>query len=374
MAGDRFGHIYSLSTFGESHGPGIGGVIDGCPPGHAFDEEGIRGQLARRRPGQSKISSQRKEGDDVEFLSGIFEGKTSGTPIAFLIRNKDAKAKDYEHLRDIYRPSHADLSYEQKYGIRDHRGGGRSSARETASWVVAGTLATSILEEQGVRVRAYVSGVGELDLQKLYKGMDTEVLDENPIRCPDPEMAERMEERIRELRKEGDTVGGVVTCVVEGMPSGLGEPVFEKLDARLGQAMMSINAAKGVEFGSGFEGTRMKGSEHNDPIEGDEEELRVTGDRSGGVQGGISTGAPLIFRVAFKPVATLMQDQKTVDRNGEERVLKGKGRHDPCVVPRAVPVVESMTGMVLMDAMLIQKGREAMMGPYARSSPSKKSS
>ncbi len=361
MAGNSFGHIYSLSSFGESHGPAIGGVIDGCPPGHALDKEYIERQLARRRPGGTKIASQRKERDEVEFLSGIFEGRTTGTPIGFLIRNRDAKSKDYEHLRNVYRPSHADLTYEQKYGIRDHRGGGRASARETANWVVAGSLANSILEEQGVHVRSYVSSVGDIEVDGLYKGLDEERLDRNEVRCPDQELAKRMEERIREVRKEGDTIGGTVTLVIEGLPSGLGEPVFQKLDAEFARAMMGINAAKGVEFGSGFAGTAMKGSEHNDPIESGAEGPEVKGDRSGGVQGGVSNGAPLILRVAFKPVATLMQDQGTVDRDGQERTLQGKGRHDPCVVPRAVPIVSAMAGMVLMDAMLFQKGREGMM-------------
>lgn len=374
VAGNRFGHIYCLSTFGESHGPAIGGVIDGCPPGYPIDQERILHDLSRRKPGQSKISSQRKEGDEVEFLSGIFEGRTTGTPIGFMIRNADAKSKDYEHLRDLYRPSHADLTYEQKYGVRDHRGGGRSSARETASWVVAGSLANSILEERGIRIMPYVSSVGDLSLGKVYKGLEESEIDSNPVRCPDPALAERMEERIREVRKEGDTLGGTVTCVVDGMPSGLGEPVFRKLDAELGRAMMSINAVKGVEFGSGFEGTRMQGSEHNDPIEADEEGIQVTGDRSGGVQGGISNGAPLIFRVAFKPVATLMQDQRTVDQEGREQELKGRGRHDPCVVPRAVPIVGALAGMVLLDNMLLQKGREGMMPAEASRTSSKKGS
>ncbi len=367
MAGNSFGHIYSLSSFGESHGPAIGGVIDGCPPGHALDKEYIERQLARRRPGGTKIASQRKEADEVEFLSGISEGRTTGTPIGFLIRNRDAKSKDYEHLRNVYRPSHADLTYEQKYGVRDHRGGGRASARETANWVVAGSLANSILEGQGVRISSYVSSVGDIRSEEVYKGLEEEHLDRNEVRCPDEELARRMEERIREVRKEGDTIGGTVTLVIEGVPSGIGEPVFQKLDAELAQAMMSINAAKGVEFGSGFGGTRMKGSEHNDPIEADEEGVKVTGDRSGGIQGGISNGSSIILRVGFKPVATLMQDQRTVDREGHEQELKGKGRHDPCVVPRAVPIVRAMAGMVLLDNMLLQQGREAMMPQGAAS-------
>lgn len=301
----------------------------------------------------------------MELLSGVFEGVTTGTPIAFMIRNRDAKSEDYDHLRDVYRPSHADLSYEQKYGVRDHRGGGRSSARETASWVVAGSLANSIMERKGVRVRAYVSSVGDLELDELHQGLGEKDLDDIPVRCPDPALAEKMEERIRAVRKEGDTIGGSVTCVVEGLPSGLGEPVFQKLDAELGHAMMNINAVKGVEFGSGFQGTRMKGSEHNDPLVADEGSVRVAGDRSGGIQGGISTGSPLILRVAFKPVATLMQDQWTVDREGNEQRLEGKGRHDPCVVPRAVPIVQAMTGMVLMDAWILQNGRISMSGEEA---------
>lgn len=360
MAGNSFGNIYRLSSFGESHGPAIGGVIDGCPPGLPLDRAYIDRQLARRKPGQSAISSQRKEGDEVEFLSGIFEGRTTGTPIGFILRNTDAKSKDYEHLKDVFRPSHADLSYEKKYGLRDHRGGGRSSARETASWVVFGSMANSILQELGLKIRAYVSAVGDLSLNGYQKGLREEEVDANPVRCPDPELAKKMEDRIREVRKEGDTIGGTVSCVVEGMPEGLGEPVFRKLEGEIGRAILNINAVKGVEFGSGFAGTAMRGSEHNDPIDADHEGVKVTGDHAGGVQGGISTGAPLLFRVAFKPVSTLMMDQRTVDREGKERILEGKGRHDPCVVPRAVPIVEAMTASVLLDLLLEHFGQKAL--------------
>lgn len=309
----------------------------------------------------------------MEFLSGIHEGFSTGTPIGFLIRNRDAKSKDYDHLKDLYRPGHADLSYEQKYGFRDHRGGGRSSARETANWVVAGALAQGVLAGHGIRIVPYVSEVGDLKMEAWGKEVSEEKVEANPIRCPDPELAERMEERIREVRKEGDTIGGVVSCVVHGVPAGLGEPVFQKLEAELGHAMLSINASKGVEFGSGFGGTAMKGSEHNDPITAGSDGFHVEGDHAGGVQGGISTGAPLLFRVAFKPVSTLMQAQKTVDREGQEKELEGKGRHDPCVVPRAVPIVGALSAMVLLDQMLLQKGREAMSGPGIRRHFSKNS-
>jgi len=348
MAGNSFGTLFRLTTFGESHGPAIGGVIDGCPPGIVLDLEAIRHEMQRRRPGQSAIVTQRKEDDEVEFLSGIFEGKTTGAPIGFLIRNKDAKSPDYDHLENVYRPSHADFVYDKKYGFRDHRGGGRSSARETACRVVAGAIARQVLGD--VSIDAYVSSVGDIFLEKPYQDLDFNTVDDNPVRCPDPETAARMEELIREVRKDGDTIGGTITCVVRNVPIGWGEPVFDKLHAELGKAMLSINAVKGFEYGSGFCGARMRGSEHNDILlPGGTTKTNL----SGGIQGGISNGMDIYFRVAFKPVATLIQDQDTIDRDGQPTIVKGKGRHDPCVVPRAVPIVEAMAALVLADFLLI---------------------
>lgn len=350
MAGNSFGKIFKLTTFGESHGPAIGGVIDGCPSGLLLDFEAVETEMQRRKPGQSAIVTQRKEEDEVKFLSGIFEGKTTGMPIGFTIENTDQKSKDYNHIKDIYRPSHADFTYDKKYGIRDYRGGGRSSARETACRVVAGAIAKQLLKN--IKITAYVSSVGEMELKKSYSEIDFSEIEKNPIRCPDPQMAEKMEDYIKSIRKEGDTVGGTISCVIQNVPIGLGEPVFDKLHAELGKAMLSINAAKGFEYGSGFAGTAMKGSKHNDSFNVDGS---TKTNYSGGIQGGISNGENIYFKVAFKPVATIMQKQETIDSNGSKAVAEGKGRHDPCVVPRAVPIVEAMAALVLADFWLLNK-------------------
>lgn len=331
-------------TFGESHGEAIGGVIDGCPPGLLLDFEAIQKELDRRKPGQSAIVTQRKESDTVQFLSGIFEGKTTGTPIGFIIPNENQKSEDYSHIKDTYRPSHADYVYEKKYGIRDYRGGGRSSARETASRVVAGAIAKQIMPE--IKINAFVSSVGEIFIDKPYQALDFSLTETNAVRCPDLATAEKMENYIRQIRKEGDTVGGTITCVIQNVPIGLGEPVFDKLHADLGKAMLSINAVKGFEYGSGFCGAKMKGSEHNDLFNADG---TTQSNLSGGIQGGISNGMDIYFRVAFKPVATLMQKQEVLDNKGNIIEQQGKGRHDPCVVPRAVPIVEAMAALVLAD-------------------------
>jgi chorismate synthase len=350
MAGNSYGNLFKLTTFGESHGVAIGGVLDGCPSGLELDLAAIQAELDRRKPGQSAIVTQRKEPDTVEFLSGIFEGKTTGTPIGFIIRNTNQKSNDYSHIKDSYRPSHADFVYDQKYGFRDYRGGGRSSARETASRVVAGAIAKQFLK--GIKISAYVSQVGALKLNKAYQEMDLSRAETNPVRCPDPEMAGRMEEYIKEVRKEGDTIGGIISCVAQNIPIGLGEPVFDKLHAELGKAMLSINAVKGFEYGSGFEGIRMKGSLHNDQFNQDG---TTKTNYSGGIQGGISNGMDIYFNVAFKPVATIIQPYETIDKAGNKIQTQGKGRHDPCVVPRAVPIVEAMTALVLADFTLINR-------------------
>ena len=348
MAGNSFGTAFKLMTFGESHGEGLGGIIDGCPAGVSLDMNAIQSELDRRRPGQSAIVTQRKEADAVEFFSGIFEGITTGTPIGFLIRNTNQKSKDYSHLKDTYRPSHADFTYDKKYGVRDYRGGGRSSARETVCRVVAGAIARQMIPQMSIR--AYVSQVGSLALEKSYHELDLSLTESNPVRCPDPDFAAKMERLIRDVRKAGDTIGGVVTCVIENPPAGLGEPVFDKLHARLGQAMLSINAVKGFEYGSGFDGVRLRGSQHNDTFEPDGS---TRTNHSGGIQGGITNGMPVYFRVAFKPVATLIQDYETIDKQGNTVQLQGKGRHDPCVVPRAVPIVEAMAALVMADFHLL---------------------
>lgn len=350
MAGNSYGTLFRLTTFGESHGEALGGIIDGCPSGITIDLEAIQTEMARRKPGQSAIVTQRKELDDVQFLSGIFEGKTTGTPIGFIIPNTNQKSDDYSHIKDNFRPSHADYVYEQKYGIRDYRGGGRSSARETASRVVAGAIAKQILPE--IKINAYVSSVGPIYLEKAYQELDFSKTENNPVRCPDEEMAIVMENYIRDIRKQGDTVGGTVTCIIQNVPIGLGEPVFDKLHAELGKAMLSINAVKGFEYGSGFEGSKMKGSEHNDLYNNDG---TTKTNLSGGIQGGISNGMDIYFRVAFKPVATIMQKQESLDNKGNISEMTGKGRHDPCVVPRAVPIVEAMAAIVLADFYLINK-------------------
>jgi chorismate synthase len=353
MAGNSFGEIFKITTFGESHGKAIGVVIDGCPANLSIDLEQIQRELDRRKPGQSAITTQRKESDTFQILSGIFEGKTLGSPIAALILNEDAKPDDYAHLKQTYRPSHADFTYESKYGIRDYRGGGRASARETAARVIAGAIARQLLAREGVNIQAYVSAVGTIQLKKEYKELDLSKTDTNIVRCPDPEVAGEMINAIESARGKGDTLGGVITAVISNCPIGLGEPVFDKLHADLGKAMLSINAVHGFEYGSGFAGTQRFGSENNDEfIPGADGEIITRTNFSGGIQGGISNGMDIYFNVAFKPVATIMQKQKSVDTEGKEVEVKGKGRHDPCVVPRAVPIVEAMAALVLADHLL----------------------
>ncbi|WP_288429839.1 chorismate synthase [uncultured Spirosoma sp.] len=351
-----YGTLFKISTFGESHGPAIGVVIDGCPAGLAFDTNFIQQELDRRKPGQSRITTQRREADEFEVLSGVFDGQTQGTPIALVIRNTDQRSKDYGHIARQFRPSHADYTYQTKYGSRDYRGGGRSSARETAARVAAGAVAKLLLAQQGVQIQAYVSQVGTLKLAKTYTELDLAKAEDNAVRCPDPDMAEQMFQYIDEVRKNGDSVGGVVDCVVTGAPVGWGEPVFDKLHAELGKAMLSINAVKGFEYGSGFAGAELFGSQHNDEFYTDETgAVRTRTNQSGGIQGGISNGEAIYFRTAFKPVATIMQDQDSVDVDGQPVTVSGKGRHDPCVVPRAVPIVEAMAALVLADMMLRNK-------------------
>ena len=352
MSFNSFGNLLKLTTYGESHGVAIGGVIDGFPAGLEVYFEAIQEELNRRKPGQSKIVTQRKEPDTVEFLSGIFEGKTTGTSIGFLIKNTNQKSKDYNHNTNIYRPSHADYSYDKKFGERDYRGGGRSSARETANWVVAGALAKQLMAS--ISINAYTSSVGEIFIDKPYQELDFSKTENNIVRCPDEESAERMIARIQEIRKAGDTIGGTITCVAQNIPVGLGEPIFNKLHAELGKAMLSINAVKGFEFGSGFCGAKMKGSEHNDIFNADGS---TQSNLSGGIQGGISNGMDIYFRVAFKPVATIMRSQQTINSENEVTEITGKGRHDPCVVPRAVPIIEAMTALVLADFYLLNKTR-----------------
>ena len=351
---NSFGKLFRITTFGESHGAGIGVVIDGCPAGIAVNEEMISQELARRKPGQSRITTQRREDDHFEILSGVFEGKSTGTPIAIFIPNTNARSKDYSHISDKYRPSHADYTYDAKYGIRDYRGGGRSSARETAARVAAGAIAKMLLEQMNISVKAYVSAVGDIQAPP-YTSMDLDRTEDNIVRCPDAETADRMISLIDKVRKERDTIGGVVTGVITGCMPGLGEPVFNKLHAALGHAMLGINAVKGFEYGSGFSGTQMRGSEHNDIFEKKEGKITTNSNYSGGIQGGISNGEDIYFRVAFKPVATIMMDQDSVDSGGEKTVVTGKGRHDPCVVPRAVPIVEAMAALVLADHYLLNK-------------------
>ena len=350
MAGNTFGNFFKLTTFGESHGEAMGGVIDGCPAGVSIDLDAIENQMMRRRPGQSAIVTQRKEADTVRFLSGIFEGKTTGSPIGFIIENTNQKSADYTHIKDSYRPSHADYTFDKKYGHRDYRGGGRSSARETACRVAAGAIASQLLG--AIAITGYVSSVGDLTLEKPYQELDFNTVDSNVVRCPDAEMASKMIAKIKEVKKQGDTIGGIITCVIQNVPVGLGEPVFDKLHAQLGKAMLSINAVKGFEFGSGFKGATMNGSEHNDLFNQDG---TTKSNLSGGVQGGISNGMDIYFRVAFKPVATIMQKQQTINSKGEKVEMQGKGRHDPCVVPRAVPIVEAMAALTIADFWLANK-------------------
>jgi chorismate synthase len=350
MSGNTIGKLFKLTTFGESHGEALGGIIEGCPSGIKLDFDAINLEMSRRKPGQSSIVTQRKEEDNVQFMSGIFEGKTTGTSIGFLIPNTDQKSQDYSDIKNTYRPSHADYVYEKKYGIRDYRGGGRSSARETASRVVAGAIAKQIIPT--IKINAFVSSVGVIYLNKPYQDLDFSKIESNVVRCPDSETATKMEQLIRETKKDGDTVGGTITCVIQNVPIGLGEPVFDKLHADLGKAMLSINAVKGFEYGSGFCGAQMKGSEHNDLYNPDG---TTKTNLSGGIQGGISNGMDIYFRVAFKPVATLIQKQEVLDNQGNIVELQGKGRHDSCVLPRAVPIVEAMAAMVLADFYLINK-------------------
>ncbi|SDS57201.1 chorismate synthase [Gillisia sp. Hel1_33_143] len=350
MAGNTFGKLFKLTTFGESHGAAIGGIIDGCPAGIKIDLEKVQQDLNKRKPGQSAIVTQRKEPDTVEFYSGIFEGQTTGTPIGFVIKNANQKSKDYSHIKDTYRPSHADYTYDEKYGIRDYRGGGRSSARETASRVVGGAIAKQVIPN--ISFHAFTSSVGNISLDKNLETIDLNLIESNPVRCPDTAVAQRMEDYIKDIRSQGDTVGGTVQCVIKNVPKGLGEPVFDKLHAELGKAMLSINAVKGFEYGSGFEGTKMKGSEHNDLFNSDGS---TTTNLSGGIQGGISNGMDIYFTVAFKPVATIMQKQPTINSQGLQVEMQGKGRHDPCVVPRAVPIVDAMAALVIADFFLQNK-------------------
>ena len=352
---NSFGQIFRLTSFGESHGKAIGGIIDGCPAGLEIDPDFIQNELNRRKPGQSKITTQRDESDQVEFLSGIFEEKTQGTPIGFIVRNKDQHSSDYNDLKDVFRPSHADYTYIQKYGTRDHRGGGRSSARETIARVVAGAVAKLLLKKVGVSIQAYVSRVGEIQLNKPYTELDLSHTESNIVRCPDAETANQMIARIEEAGRNHDTVGGIISCIIQGIPAGWGEPVFNKLHADLGFAMLGINAVKGFEYGSGFDGTRLSGSEHNDVFIKTKNGVRTKTNHSGGIQGGISNGEDIYFNVAFKPIATLLKEQHTVDKDENEVTINPKGRHDPCVLPRAVPIVESMAAIVLADHYLLNK-------------------
>lgn len=355
--GNSYGTLFKIHTFGESHGPAIGVVIDGCPAGLPIDETFIQSELTRRKPGQSKITTQRKENDTFKILSGVFDGKSTGTPIAIEIENEDQRSKDYSHLENTFRPSHADYTYEIKYGIRDHRGGGRSSARETAARVAAGAIAKMILGQHGVSCHAFVSQVGDIKAPH-YTSLDLSKTEDNIVRCPDAATAEKMIALIDRVRLDRDTIGGVITGVIMNSPVGLGEPVFDKLHAELGKAMLSINAVKGFEYGSGFDGITLRGSQHNDEFYADGERIRTRTNHSGGVQGGISNGEDIYFNVAFKPVATIMQDQHTVDKDGNEAIVSGKGRHDPCVVPRAVPIVEAMAALVMVDFLLRAKANK----------------
>jgi chorismate synthase len=355
MSGNSFGTLYKLTSFGESHGKAVGGVIEGVLPGLEIDEQFIQNELNRRRPGQSTITTPRDEADRVELLSGVFEGKATGTPIGFVIWNKDQRSKDYSNIQDVYRPSHADFTYQEKYGIRDYRGGGRSSARETIARVVAGAIAKLMLHKEGISIQAFTSSVGNIRLDQSIEDLDLSQVESNIVRCPDAAVAEQMIEYIDTVRKEKDSVGGVISCVISGVPVGLGEPVFGKLHAELGRAMLGINAVKGFEYGLGFGATLLKGSEHNDEFYMEGQRVRTRTNRSGGIQGGISNGEAIYFNVAFKPIATILMEQHTVTKDGQEIASTTKGRHDPCVLPRAVPIVEAMAAMVLADMMLYNK-------------------
>lgn len=352
---NTFGNIFTLTTFGESHGEAVGGIIDGMPAGIEVDMEFIQHQLDRRRPGQSQITTQRKEPDHVELLSGVYQGKTTGTPIGFMVRNTNQRSSDYNNMVDLFRPSHADYTYYNKYGLRDPRGGGRSSARITISRCVGGALAMLALRQLGITIQAYTTQVGDIKLEGDYTHYDLSQIDSNIVRCPDLEKAQQMEALIREVKADGDTIGGVIACVIKGCPVGLGEPEFDKLHAQLGAAMLGINAVKGFEYGLGFDGVSQRGSQQNDVFVADHGQITTSTNNSGGIQGGISNGQDIYFRVAFKPVATLLRSQNTVDANGCATVLQAKGRHDPCVLPRAVPIVESMAAMVLLDNYLLNK-------------------
>lgn len=350
---NTFGNIFTLTTFGESHGPAIGGVVDGMPAGIDIDMEFIQSELNRRRPGQSKITTSRNEADQVELLSGVFEGKSTGCPIGFIVRNTNQHSNDYENMRDVFRPSHADYTYYKKYGIRDHRGGGRSSARITISRCVGGALAKLALRQMGINITAYTSQVGDIAVSHNYSTLDFNEIERNPVRCPDPDKAQEMEQLITEVKAEGDTIGGIITCVVKGCPVGIGEPEFGKLQAMLGAAMLGINAAKGFEYGEGFGCVTSRGSQQNDIFTSNNNKVSTLTNHSGGIQGGISNGEDIYFRVAFKPVATILQEQPTVDKNGNRTSLCVHGRHDPCVLPRAVPVVEAMAAMTILDNIIL---------------------
>ena len=354
MTRNTFGNLFTLTTFGESHGEAIGGVIDGMPAGIDIDLEFIQQELNRRRPGQSSITTSRQEADKVELLSGVFEGKSTGCPIGFIVKNTNQHSQDYENLRCLFRPSHADFTYEQKFGVRDHRGGGRSSARITISRCVGGALAKLVLKQLGISVQAYTSQVGPIALERDYRLYDLSQTENNVVRCPDAEKAKAMEALITQMKQEGDTIGGVITCVIKGCPAGLGEPEFGKLHAALGSAMLSINAAKGFEYGEGFEGVTARGSEQNDVFQTIGGQITTKTNHSGGIQGGISNGQDIYFRVAFKPVATILKAQETVDKEGNTTIFQVKGRHDPCVLPRAVPIVEAMAAMTILDYYLLK--------------------
>jgi len=357
MAANTFGTLFRIHTFGESHGEAIGVVVDGCPAGLAIKEEDIQVELDRRKPGQSAIVSQRKESDTAKIVSGVFEGITTGTPITILLYNEDHKSKDYDHIKTSFRPSHADFTWNEKYGHRDYRGGGRSSARETAARVAAGAIAKALLHQSNIQVLSYVSQVGSLKMNPICE-INAAAIEANEVRCPDLQTAEVMRNFIAQVKKDGDTVGGKISCVIKNCPIGLGEPVFDKLHAVLGHAVLSINACKGIEFGSGFEGTTMRGSEHNDLFIKEKDKIITTSNRSGGIQGGISNGMDITFTAAFKPIATIMKDQPSVDQQGASVTVKGKGRHDPCVLPRAVPIVDAMTALVIADFLLLSKSNK----------------
>ena len=359
---NTFGKLFTLTTFGESHGVAVGGVVDGMPPGIPIDIDFIQRELARRRPGQSRITTDRKELDQVELLSGVFEGKSTGTPIGFIVRNRNQQSKDYDSITNLFRPSHADYTYYNKYGIRDYRGGGRASARITLSRVVAGALAKLVLKQKGISITAYTSQVGDITLDKDYQKYDFSLIESNPVRCPEPKKAKEMEALIAEMKREGDTIGGVITCVIKGCPIGLGEPEFDKLHAQLGAAILSINAVKGFEYGEGFASASYRGSQQNDVFIPSSDKQQTHGikaktNHSGGIQGGISNGEDIYFRVAFKPVATLLMEQETVNKEGEATKIDVHGRHDPCVLPRAVPIVEAMAAMTILDALLVDNAK-----------------